>query len=521
MRQLSYRSAGIARRLHLVCGALSLAFAGAAVFAYFNLNHVMQLARQTENLRVPQLQRVSTTELEVTRVLLLLRQSILARNEKELKRQLDGIGDKHQQISVTMQAYQQNLLTEEERARFSKVPQLLETFWAVAAEDTHLILAGQKEEALAFLMDKTVPARTELLAALRDAVKLQGSGLRDELSEVVSEAQRTLAVLVVLAGVSIVGLGFLSWHVAKVLQQRLAVSRAVAERVRDGDLSLAVRDDAIDEFSPLLTALNDMQRALTKVVSNVRTNSENVASASADIAHGSQALSARTEQQASALQQTAATMEQLGETVRTNADSAVQARQLALGASTVAARGGAVIGQVIVTMQEIQGSATRIADIIGVIDGIAFQTNILALNAAVEAARAGEQGRGFAVVANEVRNLAQRSATAAHEIKELIASCVKQVSKGSALVGEAGATMDEIVAAINRVVHIATEISAASAEQSSSVGQIGQAVAQMDRVTQQNAALVDESAGAAASLKGQAAQLVMAVAVFKQGAEIL
>lgn len=521
MSQLSYKGVGIARRLHLFCGALSLAFAGVAVFAYFNLNHVTELARQTELLRVPQLQRVSTTELEVTRVLLLLRQSILARNEQELKRQLDGIVDKRQQINQTMQSYQYNLLTDEERRRFARVPQLLETFWAVAAEDTRLILAGQKEEALAFLMDKTVPARTELLAALRDAVKLQSSGLRDELSEIVAEARRTLNVLLTLTGVAVIGLALLSWYVAAVLGRRVAMSRAVAERVRDGDLSIAVLDDTRDEFSPLLAALNDMQGSLTRVVSNVRSNSESVASASADIAQGSQALSERTEQQASALQQTAATMEQLGTTVRINADSAMQARQLAQGASAVAARGGAVVGQVVATMQGIQAGAARIANIIGVIDSIAFQTNILALNAAVEAARAGEQGRGFAVVANEVRNLAQRSATAAHEIKELISSSVAQAEQGSIQVSQAGATMDDIAAAIRRVVDIVAEISCASAEQSSSVGQIGQAVAQMDRVTQQNAALVDESAEAAAQLKGQAAQLVLAVAVFKQGAEIL
>jgi methyl-accepting chemotaxis protein len=521
MRHLSYKGFGIARRLHLVCGVLSLAFAGVAVFAYFNLNHVTQLARQTESLRVPQLQRVSTTELEVTRVLLLLRQSILARSEKELKRQLDGIVDKRQLVETAMQAYQQNLLTSEERERFAKVPLLLETFWAVAAEDTRLIQAGQKDEALAFLMDKTVPARTELLAALRNAVKLQEGELRDELGEVEAEAQRTLKVLIALAVVSIAGLTLLSWHVATLLGRRVAESRAVAERVRDGDLSVAVHDPVRDEFSPLLTALNDMQGSLTRVVSDVRSNSESVATASADIAQGSQALSARTEQQASALQQTAATMEQLGATVRTNADSAVQAKQLALGASSVAARGGEVVGQVVQTMKGIQESATRIADIIGVIDGIAFQTNILALNAAVEAARAGEQGRGFAVVASEVRNLAQRSATAAHEIKSLITTSVEQAQQGGALVEQAGATMGEIVAAIARVTDIVAEISSASAEQSSSVGQIGQAVAQMDRVTQQNAVLVDESATAAANLKGQAAQLVMAVAVFKQGAEIL
>jgi methyl-accepting chemotaxis protein len=521
MRHLSYQGIGIARRLHLVSGALSLAFAGVAVFAYFNLNHVSQLAQQTETLRVPQLQRVSSTELEVTRVLLLLRHSMLARSDKELKRQLDGVVDKRQQISAIMADYQRQLLTDDERARFAKVPQLLATFWDVAAEDSRLIQAGQKDEALAYLVDKTVPARTELLAALHGAVKFQEGALREELNDVVTEAQRTLTVLVVLAGVSIAGLGLLSWYVAAVLGQRVAASRAVAERVRDGDLSVAVRDTARDEFSPLLAALNDMQGALTRVVSHVRSNSQSVATASADIAHGSQALSVRTEEQASALQQTAATMEQLGATVRTNADSAVQAKQLALGAASIAARGGAVVGQVMATMKRIQDSSARIADITSVIDGIAFQTNILALNAAVEAARAGEQGRGFAVVANEVRNLAQRSATAAQEIKALITASVAQAEQGSALAGEAGATMEQIVAAIARVTDIVVEISSASDEQSSSVGQIGQAVAQMDRVTQQNAVLVDESATAAANLKGQAARLVLAVAVFKQGAEVL
>jgi methyl-accepting chemotaxis protein len=514
MRQLS-----IATRLYLVSGALSLAFAGVAVFAYFNLSHVTVLARQTESVRVPQLQRVSATELEVTKVLLLLRHAILARGDKELKRSLDGIAEKRGQIGDYMNNYRNNLFSDDERQRYAGVPPLLDTFWAVAAEDIKLIQAGRKDEALAFLVDKTVPARTELLKALRDTVKFQEAALRGELSEVVAEARRTLLVLVAMAAVAIAGLGLLSWYVAGVLGRRVAASRAVAERVRDGDLTQAVHDDARDEFSPLLAALNDMQGSLTRVVADVRSNSESVASASAGIAQGSQALSRRTEQQASALQQTAATMEQLGTTVRNNAGNAMQAKQLALGASSIAAKGGAVVGQVVETMAAINVSSKKVVDIIGVIDGIAFQTNILALNAAVEAARAGEQGRGFAVVAGEVRNLAQRSAAAAKEIKALIADSVAQAALGSALVGEAGATMQQIVAAIQLVADIVAQISEASAEQSSGVGQVGEAVAQMDRATQQNAALVDQSASAAESLKGQAARLVQAVAVFKQAAE--
>jgi methyl-accepting chemotaxis protein len=240
-----------------------------------------------------------------------------------------------------------------------------------------------------------------------------------------------------------------------------------------------------------------------------------VATASAQIAQGNQDLSSRTEEQASALQQTAATMEQLGTTVRSNADSAKQANQLALGASAVAAQGGDVVGKVVTTMQGINDSSRKIGDIIGVIDGIAFQTNILALNAAVEAARAGEQGRGFAVVASEVRSLAQRSAEAAKEIKALIGRSVEQVEQGTALVDQAGKTMGEIVGSIQRVSDIVAEITAASAEQSDGVQQVGDAVSQMDQATQQNAALVEESAAAAESLKGQAQQLVQAVAVFK------
>jgi methyl-accepting chemotaxis protein len=258
----------------------------------------------------------------------------------------------------------------------------------------------------------------------------------------------------------------------------------------------------------LMARLAEMQGSLVQLVSNVRSNSESVATASAQIAQGNTDLSQRTEEQSSSLQQTSATMHELGTTVSNNADNARQANQLAHGASTVAARGGDVVQQVVVTMKGINDSSKKIADIIAVIDGIAFQTNILALNAAVEAARAGEQGRGFAVVASEVRSLAQRSAGAAKEIKTLITHSVEQVDRGTALVDQAGHTMEEIVAAIQRVSDIVGEISSASAEQSEGVGQVGQAIQQMDQITQQNAALVEESAAAAESLRSQAVQLV-------------
>jgi len=299
------------------------------------------------------------------------------------------------------------------------------------------------------------------------------------------------------------------------ITQPLRRASAVSEAIAQGDLTQAVDTSGSNEISVLMRAVNHMQTSLAKVVTHVRQNSESVATASAEIAQGNQDLSNRTESQASALEQTAASMEELSSTVKQNADNAAQANQLAMSASTVAVQGGEVVAQVVDTMRGINDSSRKIADIISVIDGIAFQTNILALNAAVEAARAGEQGRGFAVVASEVRSLAGRSAEAAKEIKALIDDSVSRVAQGSTLVDQAGSTMHEVVTSIRRVTDIVGEISHASAEQSQGVAQVGQAVTQMDQVTQQNAALVEEMAAAAGSLKSQAQELVQTVAVFK------
>jgi len=321
-----------------------------------------------------------------------------------------------------------------------------------------------------------------------------------------------LAILMALIGTAV------GWMLTRNLHRALGAEPAelsdAVSRVAGGDLSQPLSARPGDDRS-ILASVVRMQSSLSRVVADVRANSESVATASAQISQGNHDLSQRTEEQASALQQTAATMEQLNTTVRNNADSAKQANQLAQDASEVAAHGGEVVGQVVSTMQGISDSSRKIGDIIGVIDGIAFQTNILALNAAVEAARAGEQGRGFAVVASEVRSLAQRSAEAAKEIKSLIGRSVEQVEQGTVLVDQAGKTMGEIVGSIKRVSDIVAEISSASHEQSSGISQVGDAVSQMDQVTQQNAALVEESAAAAESLKGQAQQLVQAVAVFK------
>jgi methyl-accepting chemotaxis protein len=293
-----------------------------------------------------------------------------------------------------------------------------------------------------------------------------------------------------------------------------ALVASMARAVSTGDLSTPVPVAAGDRSS-IMAAMAQMRDSLTGIVSQVRTSSDSIATGSGEIAQGNNDLSARTEQQAAALEQTASSMEQLSSTVKQTADNAHQASRLALDASTVAVQGGAVVGRVVETMKDINASSKKIADIIGVIDGIAFQTNILALNAAVEAARAGEQGRGFAVVASEVRSLAGRSAEAAKEIKRLITASVERVEQGTVLVDQAGATMTEVVQSIKRATSLMGEISAATTEQSAGVAQVGQAVGQMDQATQQNAALVEQSAAAADSLKAQAQQLVQAVAVFK------
>jgi methyl-accepting chemotaxis protein len=290
---------------------------------------------------------------------------------------------------------------------------------------------------------------------------------------------------------------------------------AVAQSVAAGNLDIDVAVRGSNELGQLMQALSDMSKSLIGVVGSVRQGAEGVATASAEIAQGNNDLSARTESQASALEQTASSMEQLGAAVRQNADSARQANQLAHNASLVAIKGGEVVGQVVQTMRGINESSRKISDIISVIDGIAFQTNILALNAAVEAARAGEQGRGFAVVASEVRSLAGRSADAAKEITALINASVERVEQGSVLVDQAGTTMTEVVSSIKRVTDLMGEISAASNEQSLGVSQVGEAVGQMDQATQQNAALVEEMAAAAASLKSQAEELVQTVSVFQ------
>jgi methyl-accepting chemotaxis protein len=388
-------------------------------------------------------------------------------------------------------------------AGFEATLEGIKTARITSAQDANTDLGKVKEavhgmESTSDAMSERAVARAASAAARIDAVRSRAQALQLGLS--------ALALLVA---------GALCVAVTRSITRPIALAVAVAEKVAGGDLSSHIDVAGHDETSRLLAALKKMNDSLTDIVGQVRTASDSIATGSNQIATGNADLSQRTEEQASNLQQTAASMEQLTSTVQQNADNARTATQLAIGASEVAAEGGMVVGRVVDTMQSISASSKKIADIIGVIDGIAFQTNILALNAAVEAARAGEQGRGFAVVAAEVRSLAQRSAHAAREIKSLIGESVEKVEAGTALVGQAGKTMGDIVVQVKRVSDLIGGISASSGEQSTGIGQIGAAVSQLDQVTQQNAALVEESAAAAESLRHQADRLARTMQVFQ------
>ncbi len=391
---------------------------------------------------------------------------------------------------------------------------------AAAAREIQSVLKLAKDEILEASTLQYEPAAwfAATTKAIDSQFALIDAGMaqleRDLRASVDVTGTRMAVVCGLLLALAVLG-GWLLATVARQTRGSLMQALDVAEAVGAGRLDVAIRADGRDEAGQLLDALARMAAQLRSVVQQVRHNADSVATASGQIAQGNTDLSSRTEEQASALQQTAASMKQLSETVQSNAANAEQGNQLAADASEVAGRGGQVVGQVVDTMKGIHESSRRIADIIGTIDGIAFQTNILALNAAVEAARAGEQGRGFAVVASEVRSLAQRSADAAKEIKQLITDSVGRVEQGTHLADQAGATMHEVVEAIARVNALMAGISAASREQSAGVAQVGEAVQQMDQATQQNAALVEQSAAAADSLKSQARQLVEAVAAFR------
>ncbi|MYN19679.1 HAMP domain-containing protein [Rugamonas sp. FT107W] len=418
-------------------------------------------------------------------------------------------------LKAHRQAYEKVINEGEEKTLAGEFDKSLAAFMIEHEKMMTLSRANQKVEARAVASGNSAKLLAELTATVNKLVKLNSDGgeaASAAASATFSSARWTAIALLVLN--IVIGMALALW-VARIVATPLQEAVALARDVAGGDLTRSIAVTSACETGQLMQALQDMTGNLQQLVSQVRSGTDTIATASSEIASGNQDLSARTEEQASSLEETASSMEELTSTVKQNADNARQANQLAQSASGIAVKGGDVVGQVVGTMASINESSRKIVDIIAVIDGIAFQTNILALNAAVEAARAGEQGRGFAVVASEVRNLAQRSAAAAKDIKQLIGDSVSKVETGSQLVDQAGKTMTEIVASITRVTDIMAEITSASVEQSHGIEQVNTAILQMDQVTQQNAALVEQAAAAAESMQDQAGKLSEVVSVFK------
>ena len=427
----------------------------------------------------------------------------------------DMIAATSAQISQVQKSLQAMDLTEADKAQLAKIAAARSAMLDLRKKATQMKSEGRNDEAIALVKQSYNPAVAAYLQSLRDFVDLQQKYAVQRQSELGADRMRTVQLAGVMVALVLAGIGLGTYYLIRSIQQPLAQAQTLAQRIAAGDLSAQETVARGDEFGDLLRALYAMSESLGRMVHQVRQSTDSIATASAEIAQGNHDLSARTEQTSSNLQETAAAMEQFTSTIQQSAQSAQQASGLANGAASVARKGGDVVSQVVSTMEEIQHSSRKIADIIGVIDGIAFQTNILALNAAVEAARAGEQGRGFAVVASEVRSLAGRSAEAAKEIKQLIGVSVDKVEAGSGLVQQAGSTMQEIVQSVQRVTDMIGEITAASTEQSAGIAQVNQAVGNLDQMTQQNAALVEESTAAAQSLREQADQLAQAVSQFK------
>ncbi|EPD35561.1 methyl-accepting chemotaxis protein [Delftia acidovorans CCUG 274B] len=433
----------------------------------------------------------------------------------EESRRLDEVVARN---GLVMKELDQRLQTEQARRLFADIRQARQPFVETMRQAGDLGLANQGDAARDLIMGRLRSLQTtyfDAVEALVDYQKAQTQATVDGSLRSVAEDGVAMLVLTLLAAA--LG-GLVAWMITRTVKQQLggepSYAAGVARQIAQGDLSVRVQLTPGDTSS-LLRAMEDMRAGLARVVADVRQSSESIATGASQIASGNADLSQRTEEQASNLEQTAASMEEMNATVKLNADTVRTATQLAASSSQAATGGGKIVDRVVATMEQITASSRKIEDIIGVIDSIAFQTNILALNAAVEAARAGEQGRGFAVVASEVRSLAQRSAGAAKEIKALIGESVSKVDEGSGLVGEAGSAMQDIVRQAQQVADLIGEIGAATAEQADGVAQVGDAVVQLDQVTQQNAALVEESAAAAASLNAQAAKLVDLVSLFK------
>jgi methyl-accepting chemotaxis protein len=502
-------------RLILVFGAIVLAVIGVGTVVWHQLDDLSQEIDQIATSRVRQVVRMAGMRRDVARAQSQVRQLLLARTPEQAQAAREGTYQGFDAIAATLEAFSKDIYSDKARQQVAQLREQLALYRSANDEAVAAQQAGDRERALDLVLGKVEQAREPLLKSLEKALEWQQQVLATRTAELRQDAAGTQWLLAGLIGALVAGAVAASVWLMAQLRRRVAEATAVAHRIAANDLGSPVAVTGADEFTPLLGEMGRMRDALHGVVLAARQASDHIQSASSEVAAGNQDLSGRTEQTAASLEETASSMEQLTATVRQSADSALQAAQLVGAAAQIATRGGAMVQEVVATMDDIHQSSRKIAEIIGVIDGIAFQTNILALNAAVEAARAGEQGRGFAVVAGEVRNLAQRSATAAREIKTLISASVEKVESGGVLVQSTGRAVQEVVDEVQRVNAIIGEISTAASEQSGGIAQVNIAVGQLDQMTQQNAALVEQNSAAAESLRAQAHQLAEVVSVFK------
>ncbi|KHT17965.1 methyl-accepting chemotaxis protein [Pectobacterium carotovorum] len=443
---------------------------------------------------------------------------LLLKSESEINKQLALNKERSGKISELMEYLNQSVNDDKSVAVLRDISDIRRDFLGSANKLSSLVLAGNTDAAAEEYFNVTRVTQAKYISKVNEFIDIQDDKMSSSAQAVGDSYKNALMVLATIIIISALAGLIIASLITRSVTQPIQEALGVAENVAKGDLTSEIYTDRKDETGQLLSALNNMNSSLRQIVSQVRDGAETISSAASQIAAGNQDLSARTEEQASSLEETASSMEQLTSTIRNTADNTTQATDLAASASATVKKSGAMMETVTQEMRGIRDSSQRMAEIIGVIDGIAFQTNILALNAAVEAARAGEQGRGFAVVASEVRALAQRSATAAKEIKELIDDSFKKVQDGMGLVEETGVTMNSLVANVQGVTGLISEIAQASREQSDGINQINLAVGQIDTTTQQNAALVEESAAAALSLQDQANSLARTVSVFNLGA---
>jgi methyl-accepting chemotaxis protein len=505
----------IGTRLGMGFGLICLALVFMVAQGLVGLASVNQGTSTIVSTRMPRIDVSARLLNEVNNISIALRNMILSDDPADRSKQSEAIASSRKETEAILAELDKTLQSQRGRALLQQQQELNARYVKDQQALASLIGANNLDGAKAYLSREVRPLLTDYKKVIAEQIDTQKALAMQDAAGAAATYAHTRNLMLALGVLVVAGAAALAWWITASITRPMRRALEVADAVAAGDLTTRVEVTSQCEVGQLLASLKAMNDNLVRTVTTVRSGTEAIGTASSEVAAGNQDLSSRTEQQASSLEETASSMEELTSTVKQNADNARQANTLAEAASGVAARGGQVINDVVSTMEQINEASGKITDIISVIDGIAFQTNILALNAAVEAARAGEQGRGFAVVAGEVRNLAQRSAAAAKEIKSLIADSSDKVGTGSRLVREAGSTMTDIVDSVRRVTDILNEITSASQEQSAGIEQVNAAITQMDSATQQNAALVEQASAASQSMQDQAARLSAAVAVFK------